>query len=226
MFMSMFKKQARAFAEDTRGYISLEAMIVMPVLLWLFGASWVYFDVMRQQGINQKANYVIGDALSRQTDPVGATYLQNSHNLLQTLTKTTGTESDLRVTVVSYTQNGNSNNGQWKVEWSFVVGNQSKVTNGDLSNYTDRLPVVASGEQLVVVETWDDYAPVFDIGLVDPFEITTYSFTRPRYAPQILYAQGGENNGWGNGDQDAPGASLCSNNAENQTDCTAPLSGI
>lgn len=222
MFMSMFKKQARAFAEDTRGYISLEAMIVMPVLLWLFGASWVYFDVMRQQGINQKANYVIGDMISRQTDPVGATLIQNSHNLLQTLTKTTGTESDLRITVVQY----KAKKDKWRLKWSTVVGNQPKLSQADVNSMRDRLPTAAGGEQLVIVETWDDYAPVFDIGLVDPFEITTYSFTRPRYAPQILYAQGGENNGWGNGDQDAPGASLCNNNAENQTDCTAPLSGI
>ncbi|MCC1491720.1 TadE/TadG family type IV pilus assembly protein [Cognatishimia sp. F0-27] len=33
--------------------------------------------------------------------------------------------------------------------------------------------------------------------------------------PKIKKPQQGQNNGWGNGDQDAPGGSLCNNNAEN-----------
>ncbi len=219
------------FARRNDGYVTLEAMIVLPALVLIFTGCWVYFDVFRQQGVNQKANYVIGDMLSRETDEVDATYIDNSYNLLKVLTRTgDGTYSeeqvseistedayptDLRVTVVSY----KSANGKYSVEWSEARGDPEPLTDSDVQNYSDRLPVLADGAQVIIVETWDDYYPLFRVGL-DAFTIRAYSFTQPRYAPQLLFA-GDENgnNGWGNGDQDAPGGSLCNNNAENATDC-------
>ncbi|WP_299923793.1 hypothetical protein [uncultured Pelagimonas sp.] len=222
MLISSLKKAARSFTRDQNGHVTVEILIIMPIMLWLFGVGWVYFDAMRQQDVNQKANYAIGDTISRETNPIDAAYLQNSHNLLQLLTQSTGTETDLRVSVVKYKEQ----QSKWVLVWSAVVGNQQKLTNGDMSDYVARLPsAAAGGQQLILVETWDDHKPIFNVGL-DPFEIRTYSFNRPRYSPQMLYTLGGENNGWGNGDQTAPGASLCTNNAENQTDCTAPVTGI
>lgn len=80
--------------------------------------------------------------------------------------------------------------------------------------------------QVIMVETAEDYNPVFNVGL-DALQIKTYSFTSPRYAPQVLFAgvsngnsNSNANNGFGNGDQDAPGGSLCNNNAENATECS------
>ncbi len=209
MMKSILKNRLRRFLDDSQGYITLEAMIVMPVLLWLFGAGWVYFDVMRQQSVNQKANYVIGDMISRETDPVDDEYINNAMNLLYMLNKSQDTESDLRVTVIRYDADQN----RWNVVWSEARGDYAAL-NGNMSDYSDRLPVAANQDQLIVVETWDDYNPIFSVGL-NAFEITTYSFTRPRFAPQILFTNSSDNNGWGNGDQDAPGGSLCTNNAEN-----------
>ncbi len=206
----------RNFRADTQGYITVEAMIVFPSLLWIFGASWVYFDVFRQQSVNQKGNYTIGDMLSRETEPVNDAYIDNSRELLYMLDKSSGAETDLRITVVSY----DKKKDRYNVEWSETRGAYPALVTADMTSYTDRLPIMAHSDQLIIVETWDDYIPVFKVGL-DNFRIRTYSFTRPRFAPQILhsdYIKG--NNGWGNGDQDAPGGSLCNNNAENATDCT------
>ena len=74
MLRDLFKKRLRAFAEDTQGYITVEAVIVLPALLWLFGVGWVYFDAFRQQSVNQKANYVIGDMISPVKAAVGPGY--------------------------------------------------------------------------------------------------------------------------------------------------------
>ena len=208
--LKLLKSRLTHFAKDTRGYVTLEAVIVMPVLLWLFGVGWVYFDVFRQQSVNQKANYVIGDMLSRQTDTLTSSYIDNSYKLLKVLTKARGVESDLRITVVEY----DAKKAVWTRVWSETRTAPAKLTNPALREYTERLPIAADGDQLIIVETWDDYDPIFDVGL-DTFEITTYSFTRPRYAPKVAYSNSNENNGWGNGDQDASGGSLCTNNAEN-----------
>ena len=109
--LTRFKSALARFREDTAGTVTVEAVIVFPLLLWLFGATWVWFDVSRQQAVNQKANFTIADAISRETDPVDDTYINNSMNLLYTLNKSQGTESDLRVTVVKY----DSRRDRWQV---------------------------------------------------------------------------------------------------------------
>lgn len=231
MTMTKLASLLRRFRRDSDGYITIEVMFMLPVLFIMFGAAWVYFDVFRQQGVNQKANYVIGDMLSRETEEIDDSYIDNSYNLLKVLTRTgDGTYSeeqvseistedtyptDLRISVVSY----KSANSKYSVEWSEARGDPEPLTDSDVQSYSDRLPVLADGAQVIIVETWDDYYPLFRVGL-DAFTIRAYSFTQPRYAPQLLFA-GDENgnNGWGNGDQDAPGNSECNNNAENATDC-------
>lgn len=171
------------FRKDEDGYITIEALIVLPALLWLFAAGWVYFDAFRQQSVNQKANYVIGDMLSRETAAIDNDYINNAHSLLQELNKSTGTDdSSLRVTVVSYDHDSSS----WGIEWSAQGGDVASLTNDNIDDYIDRLPDGLAGDQLILVETWDFYDPVFEVGL-GAFEITTYSFTRPRYAPQVVF---------------------------------------
>ncbi|MBS0125306.1 TadE/TadG family type IV pilus assembly protein [Thetidibacter halocola] len=167
----------RGFARETRGDITTEAIIVLPVLLWLFGVGWVYFDVFRQQSVNQKANYAISDMLSRQTDRIEAPFVDSTFSLFNVLTRSGATGGGLRLTMVSYDQDTDS----WTEEWSHVRGNAG---TGDLSDFSDRLPTVHDGDHLIVVESWDHYAPVFKVGL-DAFDITTFSFTRPRYTPQV-----------------------------------------
>ncbi|WP_235865298.1 TadE/TadG family type IV pilus assembly protein [Alloyangia mangrovi] len=219
------------FARDTRGNVTIEAMITLPVLVVIFAACWVYFDVFREASVNQKANYVIGDALSRETDEIDDTYIDNAYRLLKLFTRTGDAvydeesqnagfaegdlyQTDLRITVVSYSEKKD----KYSVEWSVVRGDPDPLTDSDLTGMTNRLPVLADAAQVILVETWDDYYPLFHVGLA-AFPIEAYSFTQPRYAPQLLYNNKSGNNGWGNGDQDAAGNSLCNNNAENATDC-------
>lgn len=180
-----FKPRFRRFSDDTRGYITVEVMIILPVLLGIFGAGWVYFDAFHQQSINQKANYVIGDMISRETDPIDGPYINNARNLLRELTKSSGTDSDLRVTVVQY----DATAAEWGLVWSKRRGDQSVLRSADMTQLADRLPTGNDGDQLIVVETWDLHEPIFDLGL-EAFDIKTYSFTRPRYTPQVVFSNG------------------------------------
>ncbi|MDJ0823769.1 MAG: hypothetical protein QNJ09_18415 [Paracoccaceae bacterium] len=183
MLIKALNNRMRRFSEDTSGYITIESMIVMPALLWFFAVGWVYFDAFRQQSVNQKANYTIGDMISRETDVVSDQYIDNAGELLRWLTKSDSTATELRVTVVYYDGNTDS----WHVVWSKESGTKGILTDGDLGTFAGRLPAVQGGDALILVETWDDHEPVFDVGLA-PYEIQTYSFTRPRFAPQVVYA--------------------------------------
>ncbi len=185
MFTQMLKSRLKRFTSETEGYVTTEAIIVLPALLWLFAVGWVYFDVFRQQSVNQKANYVVGDMISRETDPITDTYIDNARELLYHLDKSSGEMSDIRVTVVRY----DANKDKWKVWWSKSRGSAAPLKNNNMNDYAPKLPVASHNDQLIIVETWDEYDPLFNVGL-DAFEITTYSFTRPRYTPQVLFDNG------------------------------------
>lgn len=185
MLIPFIKSRLARFTHNESGYISTEAIIVLPVMLWLFGAGWVYFDAFRQQSVNWKANYVIGDMISRETDGVTGEYISSAYKLLTTLTKSNENLTDMRLAVIQY----DADKDDWSVVWSrqrgsTMSGAKNRLTNADLEGYRDRLPPAMDNEQLVIVETWEDWEPAFDVG-IGAFEIRTYSFTSPRYAPQI-----------------------------------------
>ena len=173
----------RFFREDTRGYVNLEAIIIIPALLWIFGAGWVYFDAMRQQSVNQKANYTISDMLSRETNAITGDYLVNTHRLMTKLTKSDPDDTGIRTTVVQF------DGSNWSVMWSRSEGAAAPLTNTDLADYVSRLPTAAVADQLILLETWDRYVPVVNVGL-GSFDIRSYSFTRARFTPQIVLAAG------------------------------------
>ncbi|MFP7569994.1 TadE/TadG family type IV pilus assembly protein [Marivita sp. S2033] len=221
----------RRFTRRTDGNIPLEAVIVFPALMVIFAAAWLYFDMLRQVSINHKANYTIADMLSRETDMIDDSYIDNARELLFHLTKARGDYVDLRVTAIQYNEKGKSTNGTYDLVWSEARGDWSGLTESDVSALADQLPIMAAGDQFIYVETRDLYLPIFsNIGLSD-FDIEVYSFTRPRFSPQIIFEgvndgsqKQFQNNGWGNGDQDAPGGSLCNNNAENADEGAASAS--
>lgn len=177
------KTLLRRFGRDTKGSVSVEAVILFPALAVIFAASWVYFDVMRQQSISIKANYTIGDIISRETEVLDDTYITNVQRMMYYLTKGSGEEVDLRVTVVQY----NADSLNHDVIWSEARGDWSALTDSDLSDYTESLPLMADADQLILVETRDAYTPSFNVSGIGPFDIETYSFTRPRFASQVIF---------------------------------------
>ena len=193
MIFHALKPRPTRFTRNEDGYITIEAVIVLPIMLWLFGVGWVYFDAFRQQSVNQKANYVISDMISRETDPVNETYIANTYNLLTQLTHSTSSETDFRATVVQY----DLDTSRWDLVWSDAYGARSALVDADIPGYEDRLPVGMDNEQLILIETWEDYEPAFDVGL-GAFEIMTYSFTAPRYTPQIVWGEATGSSGGGN----------------------------
>lgn len=190
------KNHLRGFVRATDANVSVEAVIVFPALAVIFAASWVFFDVMRQQSISQKANYTIGDVISRETEKIDDAYITNTRRLLFHLTKSEGNDVDLRVTLIQYDEAADRHD----VIWSERRGNWPVLQDSNLASYNGRIPAMADADQLIIVETRDAYTPIFQISGLGPFDIETYSFTRPRFASQVIFD--GVNDGTGaNGSQ-------------------------
>lgn len=181
ILISTMKGRLQSFAKDGRGSLTVEAVIMFPILFWAMLSMLVFFDAYRQNSLNVKAAFTIGDMISREVTPINAAYLDGAANLFGELARSTLTPS-LRVTVVYY----NAAQNRFYRDWSRQRGGVPVLTNADILAMQGRLPVVPDNERLILVETWADYNPPFNVGINRQY-LYNFVFTRPRFAPQVKY---------------------------------------
>ncbi|MEL7212739.1 MAG: hypothetical protein AAGK92_08765 [Pseudomonadota bacterium] len=158
------------FGSDSSGSMSVETVLVFPLLLWFYLSTFTFFDAYRTQGTNIKATYTIADAISREQDGVNAKYLTTSYELLRFLNNTSH-NARLRVTVFSRDPDNNNNFILGPTGWSCTRGNGGvnfkKHTAASLNAMRAQIPNSPSPDQLIMVETFVDYAPPFSARLFD-----------------------------------------------------------
>lgn len=168
------------FARAEEGSISVEAMLIFPILLWCYLGTFVFFDAYRSQSTNLKAAYTIGDTLSRESDDITPAYLDSLSALHQFLVNEDNGLARLRVTVYRYQASDRS----FRVRWSRTRGGGLPMTDPVLATLRENLPIMPDAEIAILVETWVGYSPTYSVGLED-FTFTDLVVTRPRVAGQL-----------------------------------------
>jgi hypothetical protein len=172
----------KSFRDDTRGTVAVEAAVIFPFIMWTFLAMFVFFDGYRQTAINHKAANTIADMMSRESDSITNTYIDNTRELFNILADTPS-NLRLRISVIKWTKRHQN----YRVVWSKTRGESvSPLTHDDVGNWDNKLPVVPNQERIILVETWSTYNAPFNIGM-DPVEINTFVFTRLRFSPQLRF---------------------------------------
>lgn len=181
ILISTLKSRLKKFAGDARGSLTVEAVIMFPILFWAMLSMLVFFDAYRQNGLNVKAAFTIGDMLSREVDPINAAYLDGAINLFEELSRS-DLDARMRVSVVRYSHAQQ----RFFRDWSHQRGGVPVLSNADVLAMQNRLPVVPDNERLIIVETWSDYNPPFNVGIKRQY-LYNFVFTRPRFAPQVKF---------------------------------------
>lgn len=174
------------FSRDERGSISIEAMLVFPMLTWCYLAGFVWFDAFRAESLNEKATYAIGDALSRQTEMVDPNFVASLLNLHRVMTFSEK-PTRVRVSQIEWSTADQTHTVNWSTRVGYAGAND--LSDGDIAPGTplaEKIPIMSDGEKLIVVETWLPYEPIFNIGL-GGFVFDTFTVIRPRYAPQVCF---------------------------------------
>ena len=112
--MRLFKAFKRS-VRDERGSISVEAILMFPMLAWAFMAMFVFFEGLRESNITLKATYTVADLLSREADPddpLTEDDLVGMNAIYAWLTRSTE-PVQLRVSVVRYDAASNSHIRIW-----------------------------------------------------------------------------------------------------------------
>lgn len=183
------------FGREERASLSVEAALIAPLLFWAFLATFTYFEVYRAKNVALKSNYAISDLLSRETNTIDMNYLNGARNLYRYLTRS-GSTSWLRVTVVHCTSNctssgGGENDRTLAVDWSKATDSKATFSDDDIMNYFDDvIPLMGSGERVIIVETSMDYTPPFSAELtgIGDRTFSDIVMTRPRFVQQLCFA--------------------------------------
>ena len=178
-----FMRRMTRFRDDTDGSVSVEFVMMAPLLFWAFMALYVYFDGYRQSAINLKAAYTISDILSRETGVVDDGYIDSMHSLYDFLIAN-GTNTQMRISVLRWSDGDD----RYYVDWSTsrAWDGTSTLTDGNVMNYADKLPVMSYAVRLILVETRNVYDPVFKVGLGKQ-TLENFVFTSPRFVQQVRW---------------------------------------
>lgn len=170
------------FMRDGRGSISVEAVLVLPIVIWAYVAGFVFYDAFRTENTNTKAAYVVADMLSRQMETITPAYLDGLGEVYEYLAQSRH-PTRLRVTHVGW----DTDAARYRIRWSYGTGSAEPLTDAGLDAISDRLPDLVDGETLIVVQTVLDYTPPVAIGL-QPRRMENFIPTRPRYAANLGFS--------------------------------------
>ena len=160
----------RAFHDDEQGSMSIELLLVVPILVWVFLSTFVYFDVFRVETNSIRATIAIAEMFSRE-DTVDAVFMGNARRVLRELTYEEN-NPDVRITVYEYDPSITNANRRFRVVWSEGRGFGPRTTRSLRSLARDgRLPVMEAVDHAIYIETRTMYDAPFNIGL-GPFTVT------------------------------------------------------
>jgi Flp pilus assembly protein TadG len=168
------------FLRDDRAAVSVEAILMLPLLFWILIATFVYWDAFRAVNTHVKATYTVADMLARQLGPVNTAFINGLDSVHRFISNVDDNDSWLRITSVQYDAATDS----YVVLWSRSTGAAPALTTATLAPMAGNLPVMWDGDTAIVVEAWRIFREIIPVGMNDR---TLYEFTvmRPRFLSPI-----------------------------------------
>ncbi|MDJ1015825.1 MAG: hypothetical protein QNJ35_04860 [Paracoccaceae bacterium] len=174
----------RFFASEN-GSMSIEAAIAAPMLIWAIAVTFVAWDGFKTMNLSTRAAYTVADALSRETDAVDRNYLSAMH---ETYGYLVGSDdpSAMRVTVVQMFEDPDTKIKELQFVWSEGVGGIEGYSN--VEPIRNRVPIMAPGDQMIIVETEQTWSPDFSVG-VGSVRLYEVALSRPRFSGQLVWKE-------------------------------------
>lgn len=170
------------FLRKEDGSLSVEACFSIPLLAWAIAATFVFFDAFKTLNISQKATYTVADMISREEAAVDDDYITALHEIFAHLAGAQG-PSAIRVSIVEMMVDEDTGDESLELVWSEGRMYDDLTTIDDIE---DRIPTLSPGEQLVVVESVQQWTPAFGVGLAT-YQFRDVALARPRFTPKICW---------------------------------------
>ncbi len=147
------------FREDDQATMTVEFILILPVLMLWFIGSIVFFDAFDARAAAARTAHNIADIMSRQTDAIDDAYIDD---LLLLQSRMLPREPAGELTVSALIRNATT--GDMEVAWSYSTAGDP-VVDADLAALT--LPPMVLGETVLLVDSYVPFIPIADmVGIV------------------------------------------------------------
>ncbi len=187
-----FRTWLRRFQRDDTGAITVETILIVPVVMWAFMATFVFYDAFSSRTASQRAAYTVSDAIGRQQLDVLTPEDIEGYNRVYSFLAGSQPRTNLRVSSIIW----HPVDDEYQIVWSHATNNGLPLEQHHLTpEVLDRLPVLPARESVYVVETNLDYVPIVDrlplMGrILDRQILREFIVARPRFAPQLQFDDG------------------------------------
>ncbi len=184
-------KRMRQRAVDEDGSVSIEFVLVFPLLaLWL-AASFVWFDAFRAKSLMSKVGYAITDIASRYEGDVSVNELNglfDTHKKL--LPQRASVDGWMRVSSICF------NGDEYRVLWSYLgddtyaeaaanpdddlVPRLLPLKNSDLPAMKDILPKMVKDDTIILTDIYSYWKPLVSWAGFEPTALNVRLASRPR----------------------------------------------
>jgi hypothetical protein len=202
----------RRFASDARGNMSVEAMLMLPVLVWALIAFFSFWDVYRINYLAKKATFTIADVISRERAQISAAFAFRygtvfAYAVERPIPLTSSNSRNqpivIRVTSLGFTESGAGSTTS--VLWS-MSSDATRLPLRDAAGLADlagRIPAMLDGDNIIVIETRVYWSPSFYqpyrgaapsldfLQALQTREIDTITTVRPRFVPKLCFTGAG-----------------------------------
>jgi Flp pilus assembly protein TadG len=188
MYISSIKRALRRFSKSERGTVTMETVVMLPFLFVGLVLSYEFFDMYRFKSVREKATYTIADMLSRETNVVTDTYIDNTKILFDTLAGDDG-NNQIRTSVVRFHDRDEPQSDEFELRWSEVRGDGDlqPLSQDDVRTAFDLFPNMTNGQDIVMVQTKSLFQPGVSIGMSRDAPVITSAFMSLRFASQLCF---------------------------------------
>jgi hypothetical protein len=150
--------------------MTMEFMILLPVLLMWFAGMFVFFDAFHKWMKSLKASYTVADLLTRQTS-IDDAYIFALDGIFDSISQAKdGDETWLRVSQVK--MNGDALELLWTTPT--YKDETEEILLFSIEDIRNDIPTMVDNEYVIVVQSYRPFNPVFDwVGI----SATTFSNT-------------------------------------------------
>lgn len=201
------------FSQNSKGAVSVELVIILPMLIWALAATAVFFDGFRTRYHAQMAAQTVADIMSRETNLFTAAYVEGMNDVFDFLVDRS-IPTRIRVSSIIWDSVNERNMLQWSYGTRDLSGLPTDtfelMQNNDLetllarfgedesfsfagaaaqmpvSDLPGRVPPVLPGEALLLVESFALWTPFSNVGL-GQIRLAPVVVARPRFAPWINF---------------------------------------
>lgn len=174
------------FRSDVSGVVSVEAALISPLLLGLFGATFVWYDAFRTMNETIKGTYTVADMVSRQQTSLPEEAFDGLAFAFDFMVRS-NSPTDLRLSsIVCLDKCDDPNDRELEMCWSWATAGWDPHDEISVRELFAAIPLMTLGDTVVVTEGRAQYTPLFDRWL-DEVDLENVIVTRPRFAPEIGY---------------------------------------